>query len=29
MEAAFEHLALPLWQVRARCKRGLKHLQTQ
>lgn len=27
MEAAFEHLALPLLQVRARCKRGLKHLQ--
>lgn len=27
MEAAFEHLALPLLQVRARCKRRLKHLQ--
>lgn len=27
MEAAFEHLALPLLQVRARCKRVLKHLQ--
>lgn len=27
MEAAFEHLALPLLRVWARCKRGLKHLQ--
>lgn len=27
MEAAFERLALPLLQVRARCKSGLKHLQ--
>lgn len=27
METAFKHLALPLLQVRARRKRGLKHLQ--